>query len=220
MRIKVLLFFISICLSLVAQTQNGYVKTKGRLGSNGKVIKGTRLSGVTIIVKGQKKAVLSGKNGAFTLHIPSNSFYLQNVQKRGHVIVDPNLLSRLYFYSKDSLILVLETQEQQVKDKLWVESKIRRNLHCQLLQHEEEIESLKEENKITNQEYRERLKKLYEEQNNNERLTRVMVDYYSKIDFDQLDDFNAQISKYILNGELQKADSLLKQKRSAIVNLR
>lgn len=30
-----------------AQTQQGYVKTKGRLGSNGAVIKGTRLSGET-----------------------------------------------------------------------------------------------------------------------------------------------------------------------------
>ena len=41
-----------------------------------------------------------------------------------------------------------------------------------------------------------------------------MVERYSKIDYDQLDDFNRQVSEYILNGELTKADSLLKTKGS------
>ena len=92
-------FIFSLTLSLTimtsyGQTQQGYVKTKGRLGSNGSLVKGTRLSGATVTVKGQN-AVLSGSNGTFTLAIPSTNFYLQNVQKQGYVITDPDALSRL-----------------------------------------------------------------------------------------------------------------------------
>ena len=90
--------FVTMLLMVVglsyAQTQQGYVKTKGRLGSNGSLVKGTRLSGATITVKGQN-AVLSSKNGTFILAIPSTNFYLQNVQKQGYVITDPDALSRL-----------------------------------------------------------------------------------------------------------------------------
>ena len=41
-----------------------------------------------------------------------------------------------------------------------------------------------------------------------------MVESYSKIDYDLLDDFSKQVSEFILNGELMKADSLLKTKGS------
>ena len=135
MRIKVFLFVICICLCSVAQTQQGLVKTKGRLAANGSVISGTRLSGVMVTVRG-RNAVLSGSNGVFSLAIPGNSYYLQNVQKQGYVITDPDILSRQYAYSKNPLILVLETQEQQTDDKLLVERKIRRNLQRQLRQRE------------------------------------------------------------------------------------
>ena len=211
MRIKVFLFVICICLCSVAQTQQGLVKTKGRLAANGSVISGTRLSGVMVTVRG-RNAVLSGSNGVFSLAIPGNSYYLQNVQKQGYVITDPDILSRQYAYSKNPLILVLETQEQQTDDKLLVERKIRRNLQRQLRQREEEIETLKEENKITKQEYQEQLKKLYEEQKINEMLISDMSEHYAKIDYDQMDEFNTLITKYILDGELTKADSLLRTK--------
>ena len=58
-RIIIISIILLIIASLTnAQTQQGYVKTKGRLGSNGSLVKGTRISGATITVKGQN-AVLS-----------------------------------------------------------------------------------------------------------------------------------------------------------------
>lgn len=202
---------LAISTLVYAQTQQGYVKTKGRLSSNGSVIKGTRLSGATVTVRGHN-SVVSGNNGSFSLTIPNNTYYLQNVQKQGYVITDPDLLSRQYAYSKNPLVLVLETLEQQTDDKLQVERKIRRNLQRQLQQREDEIEKLKEENKITKQEYQEYLQRLYSDQEDNEKLISEMASRYSKIDYDQLDEFNAQISKCILDGDLQRADSLLKTK--------
>ena len=195
---KLFLFFVMTAFPVVttAQNQQGFVKTKGRLGSNGKVIKGVRLPGTTVTVKG-RNAVVSGKNGSFTLVIPGNSFCLQNVQKQGYVITDPDILSRQYVYSKNPLVLVLENQEQQNDDKLLVERKIRRNLQDQLRKREDEIEELKEKNKITKQDYQEQLKKLYDAQASNEILIRDMAERYSKIDYDQLDEFNAVTSKVV-----------------------
>lgn len=73
---------------------------------------------------------------------------------------------------------------------------------------------LKEENKISNEEYQRLRKELLASQQNNERLINEMVEKYSKIDYDQLDDFNRQVSAFILSGELSKADSLLRTKGS------
>ena len=149
--------WLGICLfisaSINSQTQQGYVKTKGRLGNNGSVIKGVRLSGATVTVKG-RNAVLSGSNGTFTLTLPGSNYYLQNVQKQGYVVTDPDILSQQYAYSKNPLVLVLETQEQQTDDKLAAERKIRRTLQRQLQEKEDEIESLKKQQKLTDEEYR------------------------------------------------------------------
>ena len=99
-----ILLLTSVLMS--AQTQQGYVKTKGRLGSNGSVMKGSRLSGATVIVKG-RNAVVSGSNGSFTLAIPGNNYYLQDVQKTGYVLTDPDVLSKQYVQSKNPLVLVM-----------------------------------------------------------------------------------------------------------------
>lgn len=202
--------FFCVCFSF-AQQQQGYVKTKGRLGSNGAVIKGTRLSGAMVTVKG-RNAVLSGSNGTFTLAIPGNNFYLQNVQKQGYVLTDPDILEKQYAYSKNPLVIVLETQEQQTDDRLQAERKIRRTLQYQLQKREDEIESLKEQNKLTREEFHKQLEALYAEQEGNERLIGTMAERYSRIDYDQIDAFNRQVSEYILNGELHRADSLLNSK--------
>ena len=109
-------------MSGYAQTQQGYVKTKGRLNSNGSVIAGTRLSGTTITVKGGN-AVTSGSNGTFSLTIPNNNYYLQSVQKQGYVLTNPDVLAKQYAYSKNPLVLVLETPSQQADDQLAAEKK-------------------------------------------------------------------------------------------------
>ena len=138
MKIGFLLIAIVNCLALMGQTQHGYVKTKGRLANNGAVIAGTRLSGATVSVKGGN-AVLSGNNGTFSLSVPNNNYFLQSVQKDGYVLTDPEVLSKQYSYSKNPLVLVLETPDQQTDDKLAAERKIRRTLQRQLQDKEEEI---------------------------------------------------------------------------------
>ena len=210
---KKILFIILIAIPLLvsAQTQQGYVKTKGRLGSNGTVVAGQRLSGATVTVRGGN-AVVSGSKGDFTLVVPSGNFYLQNVQKQGYVLTDPDVLSKQYAYSKNPLVLVLETPSQQADDKLAAERKIRRTLQRQLQEKEDEIETLKEQQKLTDEEYRKQLQEIFARQEAGEKFISEMADRYSKIDFDEVDEFNRQISSLILEGKLIEADSLINTK--------
>ena len=203
--------FIIAPLIAAAQTQHGYVKTKGRLATNGTVIAGTPLSGTTIIVKGGN-AVVSDEMGTFTLAIPGSSYYLQDVQKQGYVLTDPDVLSKRYAYSKNPLVLVLETPSQRADDKLAVERQIRRTLQRQLQEKEDEIESLKAQQKLSDEEYRKSLQEIFDRQENNEKLISEMADRYAKMDFDEVDEFNRRISQLILEGKLTEADSLLNTK--------
>ena len=206
-----LITIILLPLLAMAQTQQGYVKTKGRLNSNGTVTPGVRLSGATVVLKGGS-SVVSGANGAFSMKVPSNKYYLQNVKKNGYLLVDPEVLSKTYAYSTNPLVISMETPDEQSADKLSNERKIRRTLQRTLQQREDEIEALKEQNKISEEEYRKALQKIYDEQSKNEKLISEMAERYSKIDYDQISDFDREFNQYILNGELTKADSLLNTK--------
>ena len=206
-----ILLLLLLTLPAVAQTQQGYVKTKGRKSSNGAIVPGTRLSGATVQVKG-RNAVVTPANGTFSFPVPGNKFFIQNVKKQGYVLTDPDVLVKQYVVSSNPLILVLETPEQQTDDKLASERKIRRTLQRQLQQREDEIEELKEQNKLTREEYQQALQQLYAEQETNEKLIGEMAERYSQIDYDQLDEFNTRISDCILEGRLAEADSLLRSK--------
>jgi tetratricopeptide (TPR) repeat protein len=205
------LLWLGVAMCATAQIQQGYVKTKGRLGANGQVIAGKRLSGVTVQIKG-RSAVMSQANGSFSFPIPANKFLILSVKKQGYVLADPETTTRQYSYSFNPLVLVMETQEQQTEDKLANERKIRRNLQRQLQAKEEEIEALKEQNKITREEYQQRLQRLYADLESNEKLISEMAERYSRLDYDQMDEFNLRISDCILNGRLTEADSLLRSK--------
>ena len=211
---RIMLLPVMFALSAVVasgQTQQGYVKTKGRLSNNGTVIHGTRLSGAVVTVRG-RNAVVSNNDGSFTLLIPDKCFYLQNVQKQGYVLTDPDMLSKQYYQSKNPLVLVLEDKLQQDIEKRSIERRIRNKLYSQLQNRESEIDALKEQNRITEEKYSELLQELNRNQDDNERIIKDMVNRYAAMDFDQTDDFNLRISDCIINGRLTEADSLLRSK--------
>jgi len=210
-RLSFILLITCVTINLCAQTQQGMVKTKGRLAYNGTVIHGTALSGATVIVKGLN-AVVSGSNGQFSLSIPSSNYYLQSVQKQGYVLTDPDILSKQYVLSKNPLVLVLEDKEQQATERRAIIRKISNNLYTQLQKRSDELEVLREEHKITEEKFRELLQKLNSDQDNNEKIIQDMAERYARIDFDQTDEFNRRISDCIINGRLTEADSLLNTK--------
>ena len=209
-RLRILLVMCSLAIGCLAQTQQGVVKTKGRM-VNGKHVAGQGLSGATVTIQG-RNAVQSQTNGGFSFPIPNKTFMLQGVQKNGYQLVDPDATRKAYQYSPNPFYIVMETPDQQSEDKLAAERKIRRTLQRQLQQREDELEELKAQNKLTQEEYRKAMQQLYNDQQNNEKLIADMAKEYAEMDYDQMDELNRQISDAILNGELTKADSLLRSK--------
>ena len=206
-----ILLLLSTAFAFAQATQAGYVKTKGRMDSKGNLIPGTRIGGVSIQLTGGHSTVADG-NGNFTLTAPDKKFYLSDVQKQGYVLTDPEMLKKQYVCSSNPLVISMETKEKLADDQLAAERKLRRQLQKQLQQKEDEIDALKEENKITEEEYRQALQKLYEYQESNEKLVSDMAKRYAELDYDLLDEFYRQVSFCIENGDLVKADSLLRSR--------
>lgn len=209
-------FFLIVCLLasvfvVFAQTQQGYVKTKGRLGSNGQVIAGTRLVGATVRLK--DKNVVSQASGAFSFVVSNKKYTVLDIHKKDYYLYDREQLKE-YAYSSNPLILVLEKPDERESDKLMAQQKINRTLRRQLQQREDELEQLKEENKITQQEYQRLYNELYTDEKKNQELIESMAERYASMDFDQMDEENIKIKTLILNGELQKADSIINTKGS------
>ena len=136
-------FLISIILMLgimlSAQTQQGYVKTKGRM-VNGKLVPGQGLKGATVSVKGRTAMLVKANDGAFSFPVPEKQFRLDSVRKKGYQPVDMEACPRTYNYSGNPIYIVMETPDQQLQDKLAAERKIRRNLQKLLQDKEDEIE--------------------------------------------------------------------------------
>ena len=210
---KFFLLSTALMLSLftIAQTQQGYVKTKGRI-VNGQLVPGQGLKGATISVKGRTAVLVNADDGAFSFPVPETQFCLDSVKKKGYQLVDMDACPRNYKYSGNPLYIVMETPDQQLQDKLTAERKIRRNLQKQLQEREDEIEELKAQQQISDEEYRQALQKLYADQESNEQLISDMAKRYSELDYDQLDEFYRQVSFFIENGKLVKADSMLNTK--------
>lgn len=206
---------LSLCalfaLGAAAQTQAGYVKTPGRL-VNGKRISGQGLVGATVQVKGRQSVLVKNSNGSFSFPVTTKQYIIQSVKKNGYELVDADAAPRTYNYSSAPIYLVMETPAQLAENKLKAQQQLHKTLNNRLKQQEIEIEKLREQNRISEEKYLAAMQQLYDQQESDQLLIRDMADYYSRIDFDQIDDFNLQVSELILAGELARADSLLRSK--------
>ncbi len=202
----IIILFAAISLSAqTQQSQKGIVKTKGRM-VNGQHVKGHGLNGVTISLMGRNDVIVRNDDGSFSFPVLGKNYTVTKVAKSGYQLVDADAAPKAYAYSTNTHTLVMETPEQQLQDKLDTERKIRRTLQKQLQQRESEIDAMQ----VSMAEKQKLLQKLYADQENNERLISDMAKRYSELDYDQLDDFYRQVNYCIENGDLTKADSLLR----------
>lgn len=196
------------------QTQQGYVKTRGRLDSNGQLIPGQGLKGAVVYIKGRNSVSVEADNGAFSFPVLDKHFCVDSVRKRGYQLVDMEFCYKTREYSSTPVDILMEIPGQSIED--YIESFDRINVSQQAMinQLRAEVKQLKTQNKINEKEYSRRLAEIAEMQSESQKLVSEMAERYSKMDFDRLDDFNRQVSWLILNGELIKADSLIKSKGS------
>ncbi len=211
-KISCLLFVLFAVLISFAQTQQGIVKTRGRM-VDGQLVKGERLAGVAITMD-FGVTLVSDSQGTFYFNVPeSKTFSLVSATKQGYTLADPECTKRAFAYSENNpFYVVLEEKSLWQADINVATRKVRKILSEQFEKREEEIKVLKAQNKLTEAEYQERLWQLYDNQSNSEKLVKEMAERYVSTDYDQLDEFNRQVQSYIEEGELQKADSLLNTK--------
>ena len=139
---KTIWLFVCLLIPVVvsAQTQQGYVKTKGRM-VNGQLVAGKGIPNAAVAVRG-RSTVLSQENGSFSFSLSAQTFKLDSVSKKGFQLVDADALTKPYKYSSNPLYLVMDTPEQQQADLLAKERKLRRDLQRRLQEREDEVEDL------------------------------------------------------------------------------
>ena len=203
-----MLMITSVAMVAQTVTQQGVVKTRGRM-VNGKHVQGKGLSGATVQVRG-RSAVVSQQNGAFSFPIPSQTFHVQSVTKQGYQLVDADATNKEYSYSANPLYLVMEPPGQQQADLLAKERTLRRELQRRLQQREDEVDNLN----LSLQEKNALLQEINRQRDESEKLIKDLAQYYSTLDYDLLDEFQRQVSYLLENNELEKADSMLRSRGS------
>lgn len=199
-----------VCAFLNAQTQSGYVKTLGRPNQ-----KGMPLSGVSVRVRGEHNPVLSNGDGTFSMMMKGkkngDAYTLQEVKKSAYELNETGIIGRQYAYSdKVPLTIVMVSSAQLQADKQRIENNAykvaERNYHARL----SALEKQKAQNAITEEQYRKELLDLQDKFEKYQQLIDGLAEHYAHVDYDELNDKEREINICIENGELERADSLIK----------
>lgn len=209
----ILYLLVLIPILSLAQTQSGYVRTAGKPNQ-----KGQPLGGVSIKVSGNFNAVKSDETkGTFAIPMKDykdgTAFVLQNVYKSGYDLSDKDFLSRKHpFSSQVPLEIVMISRADIIRVQTEIEDRARANAekkyHAQLKELNEQLET----HKISDERYRKELADLQKKQESFDALIAIMAEQYARTDYDKLDSLNKIINVCIVEGDLEKADSLIDSK--------
>ena len=196
--------------SFYAQTQSGYVKTLGRPEK-----KGEALSGVTIRVKGEHNSILSQADGTFSMTLPGlkngDAYTLQTVQKYGYELNETDIVGRQFAFSdKVPLTIVMVSTAQLQADKQRIENNAYKTAEKNYKAKAAQIEKQLQDSVISLQQYREGLLDLQEKFEKYQSLIEGLAEHYAHTDYDLLDEKDREINLCIENGELERADSLIR----------
>ena len=210
---------VVMAVTAMAQNQQGYVKTRGKLAADGKsIIEGVRLSNAIVTIE-NLSPVKSGANGAFSFALPAgtNHYRLQGAELKGYTLADPDAIRQTHTYSKDlPLIVVLEDMKQREADLEAVRKSVRNVMKREIRKKQDELDSLRDAHAITQAKYDSLVRDFWEYRQSSEKLVNEMAERYVSTDYDQLDDFNQQVQAYIESGQLTKADSMIRTKGSLL----
>ena len=209
-KLLILTLVMMVCAMLHAQTQQGYVKTLGRPGQ-----KGRALSGVSVKVKGEHNTVLSKADGTFAMLMKGkrngDPYSLQEVKKGDYELNETGIIGRQYAYSdKVPLTIVMVSSAQLRSDKQRIENNAYKVAEKNYKAKWEQLEKQKKDNAISEEQYRNELVTLQEKFEKYQLLIDGLAEHYAHVDYDNLSDKEQEINICIENGELERADSLIK----------
>lgn len=206
---KHILLILAIVLTAwaSAQTQQGYVRTKGRM-VNGKVILGEGLPATTIFLKGENSLSVQNEDGSFSFPVPKELKYrIDSVKKKGYQLIDFSQL-RTHFYSGDTLFLTMEKPGEEAALMKALERKWHRSSEARLQRLEDSISSLT----ISLEEKNRQLEAIDQERAFNESCIKELAKYYASIDYNRVSDFQRRVNALSEQGEFAKAIQLLHSK--------
>jgi hypothetical protein len=210
--ILVIGFCEATCLSTLAQSQEGIVRTAGTAQKRGEA-----LEGVTLRPVGSNH-VVSRSDGSFTMTLngslkEGDSFQLASVNKKGYEPLEKDLLQRRFIVSSTVPIeIVLISSKQLARTKGAIEQRARKNAERKYQKQMKELKRKLDNQEISAQKHAEETKKLMKQMETFELLIAAMAEHYARTDYDKLDSLNAAINNCIVKGELEKADSLINTK--------
>ena len=205
-----ILYFILHAIACLAQNQSGMVKTLGRPAQ-----KGVPLAGVTVRIAEAHNAVVSGKDGAFSLPMnkkDGESFVIRQVQKAGYELNDRDLIGRKYaFSSTHPITIVMVSVKQLQAEKARIEnnaySVAEKNYKNKLAALEAQLKN----GQIDAENYNGQIRSLQGDFERFQSLIDGLSEHYAHIDYDDMDENEKEIAQCIENGNFDKADSLIHQ---------
>ena len=205
-----ILYFILHAIACLAQNQSGMVKTLGRPAQ-----KGVPLAGVTVRIAEAHNAVVSGKDGAFSLPMnkkDGESFVIRQVQKAGYELNDRDLIGRKYaFSSTHPITIVMVSAKQLQAEKARIEnnaySVAEKNYKNKLAALEAQLKN----GQIDAENYNGQIRSLQGDFERFQSLIDGLSEHYAHIDYDEMDENEKEIAQCIEDGNFDKADSLIHQ---------
>lgn len=190
------------------QTQQGYVKTRGRLDSNGNLIPGQGLQGAAVYIKGRSAVSVEANDGAFSFPVPDKYFCVDSVRKSGYQLVDMEFCYKTREYSSTPVDILMENPGQLEAEILDRERKWHRKSEIRFQKLEDSISGLniglEEKNRLLNEIGQERVLI--------EKYIKQLARYYATIDYDRIGAFQKRVDSLMNNCEFKKARQLLYSK--------
>lgn len=204
-----LILLIQLPLWIVAQTQQGYVKTIGRPNQPGQM-----LSDVMVQAKGMFNPVISDAEGSFSISVPGKNdgdpIVFLRIQKNDYELKDRGVIGRQYVCSsRVPIIIQMVDMKQLAADKKRIEDNAYQMAEKNYQQKLKKLETERDNNVITLEKFHQELADLEDKYDKYMSLISDMADRYARTDYDQMDSIDYQINLCIENGELDKADSLI-----------
>ncbi len=222
-RISFLILFLSLLpIVSVAQTkqQQAIVKTHGRLQDDGSVKAGRPIPDALVEIKGGAK-IFSDEQGELAFGVSaSNEYSFTNISKEGYTLSDWDIIAHTLQYSETPKDILLEDLEEQKAYRRTIERKVRRNYNVKLEALQNRIDSLRQLADANAEEIEKLQADIDASYDMAEQYIDDMTNRYLSIDFDRADDFDRKLSAYILNGELDRADSMLATKGDIVERVR
>lgn len=193
-------------LSMYAQTihQEGFVRSVGRPENKN----GVRLAGAILRVAGNHNKVQSDSLGQFDLVFDGkregrDAFTFSSIYLSGYDIPENKIYGPYAISTTVPVELVLVPQS--LKHEL--EERVRKQIEAS---YQKKLECIKAEKDRLGEEYAQKLEQLAAEYERSDILVNQIVNHYASLDYATMDSYKAQLSVLIENGELERADSLIR----------